>query len=186
MIVSAVDDFEDLFQVQNFVTESLLTQIVSTPWPDLPYTPAFKQERWRRRNIQTENLPWIEQWHNYVNSIWKTLEQKVGMKLQDYHNNTVWWLDEPGFICDIHTDGELEGSLQMYLVGNTMLGNTFYNFKNEHKIRHHFDFTPNSGYAMLNVPNNTGYRHLQWHGMLTPVPNNTYRLSSYTLVKPVK
>ena len=186
MFVSSVDNFNDLFQIQNFVPEYLSTQILSTPWQDLPYESAYKQSSWARRSILSENLPWIEQWHDHIYSIWKDLEHQVGRPLEDYHKDTVWWLDEPGFICNIHTDGELEGSLQMYWVGNTNLGTTFYNFKNKHKIRHQFDFVPNCGYVMMNMADSNGYRHLQWHGMLTPVPENTYRLSSYTLVRPVK
>jgi hypothetical protein len=35
---------------------------------------------------------------------------------------------------------------------------------------------------MINRANQNGYRNLLWHGMLEPVPRNTFRLTSYTWI----
>ena len=42
----------------------------------------------------------------------------------------------------------------------------------------------NAGYIMINKPDDQGYRKLLWHAMLTPVPTDTFRLTSYTWIIP--
>jgi hypothetical protein len=94
---------------------------------------------------------------------------------------TGFWIDMPTYTCPIHTDGELPGAIQMYWIGASQdLGTTWYYYKDQHSVRHSFKFEPNTGYIMINNPDPDGYRKLQWHGMLTPVPDNSFRVSSYS------
>ena len=78
-------------------------------------------------------------------------------------------------------NGELPGAIQMYWIGASQdLGTTWYHYKDQNMIRHSFKFKPNTGYIMINQSDPDGYRKLQWHGMLTPVPANSFRVSSYS------
>jgi hypothetical protein len=43
---------------------------------------------------------------------------------------------------------------------------------------------PNTGYIMINQPDETGYRKLLWHAMLTEVPEDSFRLTSYSWMTP--
>jgi hypothetical protein len=79
----------------------------------------------------------------------------------------------------MHTDGEMPGAMQMTWIGNE-LGTAFYHYKDHASLRHQFAVEPNAGYLMINNPDPTGYRKLQWHGMLTPVPADSFRVSSYS------
>jgi hypothetical protein len=82
----------------------------------------------------------------------------------------------------MHTVGEMPGAMQMTWLGNSNLGTTFYHYKNPSTVRHQFTVAPNTGYIMINRPQTNGYRKLQWHAMLNPVPNNQYRVSSYSWI----
>ncbi len=185
MQITPVDLYQNLFLVTEVVSQDLLEKILSTPWMDLEYTTQPAQENWPRRLIIKTQLPWYQQWTDEFKACWSQLESNVGVKLEPY-TDTAFWVDQPGFTCAIHTDGEMPGSLQLSWIGNSDLGTTFYHSKNPEHIRYRHDFQPNSGYAMINQADASGYRHLQWHGMLEPVPVDTFRLTSYTWLIPCK
>jgi len=185
MQITPVDEYQDLFIVKQIVSADLEQQILSTPWMDLDFTKQQGQENWPRRHINEKQLPWLDQWQKEIIDHWPLLEQTLRVQLQPYLG-TAFWIDEPGFTCKIHTDGEMPGSLHLSWIGNSGLGTTFYHNQNSEHVRFQHTFTSNSGYAMINMADSTGYRHLQWHGMLEPVPENSYRLTSYTWLTPVK
>lgn len=185
MRITAVDEYRDLFSVSDIVSEDLKQKILSTPWTDLDYTAQPAQENWPRRLIIKDQLPWLNQWTDELTQAWSQLESDIGVKLEPY-TDTAFWIDEPGFTCTIHTDGEMPGSLHLSWIGESGLGTTFYHSKNPKHVRHRHEFCPNSGYIMINQANDVGYRHLQWHGMLEPVPADSFRLTSYTWLIPVK
>ena len=179
VLVTPVDAENNLFRVEHAVSAKLAELVMATDWVALPWQPQQGQENWARRRVTDTAIPWIDQWHRELNDKWSTIEQQVGRKLHPY-SGTAWWLDEPGFTCDMHTDGEMPGSMQLTWVGNANLGTTFYHYKDSKHLRYQFPFMANNGYIMINNANSQGSRQLQWHAMLNPVPANSYRLTSYS------
>jgi hypothetical protein len=187
VLVTPVDTENNLFRVENIIPNDLVNQILHTDWLNLPYTRRQGTEFLKRRRIDNEKIPWIEQWTQYCQKLWPKLAEKLDIKIHDYPDNhgTDWWVDEPGFMCNIHTDGEMPGAMQLYWIGaDVRLGTVFYNYKDSKSLRHQFLMQANSGYIMINQPDAQEFRRLQWHGMRTPVPAGTFRLSSYSWITP--
>jgi hypothetical protein len=184
MQITSIDENNNLFKVESLLPDHLVEKVLATPWLDLEWDRQQGQETWTRRRIRNEAIPWQQEWDIYLSNAMPKIEQLVGRKLKSYIG-TGWWLDEPGFTCAMHTDGDMPGALQMtWIAAQPELGTCFYNYKDPDAVRYQFLARPNSGYIMLNNIDASGYRQLQWHAMLTPVPANTYRLSSYTWITP--
>lgn len=180
-----VDQDNNLFAVTDLVSLDLVEKILSTPWMQLKFQRQPSQEKWSRRRINDQELPWLDQWQQEIIAQWPNLEEQIKIKLEPYCG-TAFWVDEPGFTCDIHTDGEMSGSLHASWIGSSNLGTCFYYSKNPNHVRYRHEFQPNSAYAMTNMADSDGYRLLQWHGMLDPVPADSFRLTSYTWLIPSK
>lgn len=179
MQITPVDQDNNLFAVSEMIPQSLVDRILQTPWLNLQFS-LEEGNRNLRRRIDNNELPWISEWHDCVSDLWHTVQQSTGCKHYKYLD-TGFWVDMPTYTCPLHTDGELPGSMQMYWVGSTTdIGTTWYHYKDPEKIRHRFEFIVNTGYIMINQPEANGYRKLQWHGMLTPVPENSFRVTSYS------
>ena len=185
MQIMPVDQDLNLFSIKAVVSQDLQRKILSTPWMDLDYDRQPGQENWPRRLIKQQQLTWLSQWNEEISRIWPEIESAVSVKLCPY-SGTAFWFDEPGFTCGIHTDGEMPGSLHLCWIGEKQLGTTFYRHKKGDEIRFRAEFSPNTGYVMINQSDDFGYRKLQWHGMLESVPLSTYRLTSYTWLVAVK
>ena len=178
MFITPVDHEPNLFQVQHAVSVDLMQQIQRTDWLSQPWIPQEGQESWSRRRLINQNLSWIDQWDKELSSRWNLIETAVGRPLQPYAG-TAWWVDEPGFTCTMHTDGEMPGSLHLVWQGP---GTAFYWYKKETTLRWQTPATANAGYIMINQPEPDGSRKLLWHAMLTP--SNDYRVTSYSWITP--
>jgi len=176
MQITAVDQDHNLFRVTDVFPQSLVQKVLDTDWVNLPWRPQEGHQK--RRSIDNESLAWNQEWNQYCEELWPRIGTILDRSLSQY-TGTAWWIDEPGFICGIHTDGEMAGAMQMTWIGHN-LGTVFYHYKDRKQIRYQFIAEPNAGYLMINNPDPTGYRKLQWHGMLTPVPANSIRVSSYS------
>ncbi len=176
MLVTPVDAENNLFRVEHAVSDELAAQVLATDWTALPWIHQQGQENWARRRIVDTAIPWIDRWHTELNQQWPTIEQDIGRKLHPY-SGTAWWLDEPGFTCSMHTDGEMPGSMHLTWQGP---GTAFYWHKDPSTLRYQTPAQPNAGYIMINQVNSTGYRQLLWHAMLTP--SDLYRVTSYTWI----
>lgn len=184
MQITAVDSEHNLFLVQDVFSSELVEQVLTTPWLDIAWQEHIPGQFRPRRKIQNSALPWIKEWDVAYEKLWPTLETILDTKLQGYQG-TAWWLDEPDYINELHTDGSLPGSMQLFWVGALpTLGTAFYHYKNPDCLRHQFVMAPNSGYIMLNPEDSSGFKKLLWHGMLIPVPQDTFRLTSYTWITP--
>ena len=76
--------------------------------------------------------------------------------------------------------GHLPAVMQLYWhQPGSEYGTGFYRYHTESSLIHQFTSDPNTGYIMLNHLDPDGNQPLQWHAMLNPVPDGTYRLSSY-------
>ena len=179
MQITPIDQDNNLFFVKDVFPQSLVDQIISTDWLALPWRRQEGQELWSRRRIENQALTWNTAWDEYCEQLWPSIGKAIGFEILNYQG-TAWWVDEPGFTCSMHTDGEMPGAMQMTWCGDENLGTVFYHYKNSNTLRHRFVSKPNTGYVMINHPDSNGYRKLQWHGMLTPVPDNSLRVSSYS------
>jgi len=178
MQITPVDSDNNLFKIENVFTPDLVTQIMSTDWLNIPWQRQEGQENWARRRLVNTALPWIAAWDQQIIKSWGSIQEHIGIKISAYFG-TAFWLDEDGFICPMHTDGELPGSLHMNWIGPAT---SFYWYKDPGALRYQFESQPNTGYIMVNQSDNTGYRRLLWHAMLTPVKN--FRVTSYTWMVP--
>jgi hypothetical protein len=180
MQITAVDDQNNLFRITEAVNHVLAKLVLSTDWRRLPWDKQSGQENWPRRRIDDSAIPWIDQWHTEFQTLWPHIEQQLGVPLANYAG-TAFWLDEPGFVCSMHTDGEMPGSLHLTWIGPATC---FYWYKDPAAVRYQVPAEPNTGYAMINQADSTGYRKLLWHDMPTPVPADTFRLTTYTWLNP--
>jgi hypothetical protein len=178
VLVTPVDRENNLFCVEHVVSAELAAQVMATDWMSLPWQPQEGQESWARRRITDTAIPWINQWHHELSQHWSTIEQSVGRRLHPY-SGTAWWLDEPGFTCSMHTDGEMPGSMHLTWQGP---GTAFYWHKDPSTMRYQTPEQFNAGYIMINQADAAGYRPLMWHAMLTP--SDLYRVTSYTWITP--
>jgi hypothetical protein len=178
MQITAVDSDNNLFCVQQVMPDDLVQKILNTPWLDLPWQKQSGQESWPRRMINNDALHWIDEWNDACSQLWPAIEKTTGTKMSQYPG-TRFWLDEPGFTCGMHTDGEMLGSMQLNWIGTRDLGTAFYWHKHPASLRYQTTFEPNTGYIMINKADDTGYRPLMWHAMLNPVPANSFRVTSY-------
>jgi hypothetical protein len=183
MQITAVDSENNLFHVQDLFPQHLVDRILATDWFSLDYYLEEGNRKLRRR-IDTSTLDWQKDWDAHLQAIWSTVQESIGCDTI-FYSETGWWVDDPTYTCPMHTDGELPAALQMFWIGASQnLGTSWYWHKDTTAPRHTFSFTPNNGYIMLNLPDETGYRKLQWHAMLEPVPKNTFRLTSYSWLVP--
>lgn len=183
MQITPVDSDNNLFRVEDVFSETLVDRVLSTNWLEVPWRRQEYQENWNRRRVEVESLDWFPHWEQEMSMLIDDVSQAVGYELGTY-GGTAFWLDEPGFLCPLHTDGELPGSFHLTWIGDRDQGTTFYNSKNDTDIRYQVPMTPNAGYVMINLPDSTGYRRLLWHGMLHPVQDNKFRLTSYSWLFP--
>ena len=181
MHIVPVDDQNNLYTIEDIFPPHIVTQVLNTNWIDMPWQRQEGQELWSRRRIDNSALPWMNEYEAHLESVWHEIAQSIGRKIKNYQG-TAWWLDEPGFTCALHTDGEMPGSMQINWFGESETGTTFYHHKDSTAVRYQMPMKLNSGYIMINTPDATGYRKLQWHGMLTPVHAYALRLTSYSWI----
>lgn len=180
MQITPVDSDFNLFRVEDVFSQDLVQQVLTTDWANLPWCRQEGQESWPRRKIDNSALPWIQDWDQECSCLWPKIQSQTRAEMNHYQG-TAFWLDEPGFTCNMHTDGELPGSMQLTWIGAKNLGTTFYWYKDINSLRYQTPFESNSGYIMINRADAQGYRRLMWHAMLTAVPANTFRITSYSV-----
>jgi len=175
----SVDDTNRLWAISDLLETEQVKYIINLPWDEFPWSRNTLQDEWLRRRIHSEH-PEVQLVSTWIDDKLKDINLSIGTNFTRSHG--IWWLDEPGFSCPMHTDGHLPNSMQIYwLAANEDLGTSFYHHKIQHKeyLRQMFPSKTNSGYLMLNHREIDGSQPLQWHGMFNRVPENTYRLSSY-------
>lgn len=180
MQIIPVDHEHNLFRIIDVFPQHIVDLVVREDWLNLPWARQEGQENWHRRRIDQSAIRWISQWHDHFRSIWPDVERQLGMPIHGY-TDTAFWIDEPGFTCAMHTDGEMPGSLHLVWHG---AGTTFYWYKDPDTLRYRVPPGPNAGYIMINRPDSEGYRKLLWHAMLDEVPADSFRLTTYTWIMP--
>jgi len=180
MLIQPVDQEHNLFRITDVFPQHIVDLVMQEDWLNLSWCRQEGQERWSRRRINHSAIAWVDQWHAHMRSIWSDVERQLGIAIHPY-TDTAFWIDEPGFTCPLHTDGEMPGSLHLTWRGP---GTSFYWYKKEDTLRYRVPEQVNAGYIMINMPDSAGSRTLLWHAMLEPVPQDTYRLTSYTWIIP--
>lgn len=178
MLIKAVDQDRNLFRIEGVFSQDMVKKVLTTPWLDLDWIRQEGQESWARRKIKDSAIPWIDQWHREFRAVWHKIAEKTQTPMKGYID-TAFWVDEPGFTCGMHTDGSMPGSVHLTWIG---AGTTFYWYKNSDTVRYQTPSYPNSGYIMINRVDETGYQRLLWHDMPYPVPQNSFRLTTYSWI----
>jgi hypothetical protein len=175
MIIKPVDDANDLFEVQNFYPEELLSRFLSTDHLTQPYTKEAWQADWPRRRLVHDLDPIYNELGDYVTSQLTEISKTVNTELA--RCDTGFWLDDAGFRMSPHVDNAMVRiAMQVYLNENDItLGTVFYD--NTLSVRYRPLYKINQGYLMINNPK-------QLHGMMDKVPADSYRISSYTWFYP--
>lgn len=166
-----------IWQVNDLLPTEQADEILAVDWSTLPWVKGDKQENWLRRQIPW-NDPTARRLSRYITEQLPAINQATGNTFKQASG--IFWVDQPGFTVDMHTDGHLLNSLQMYWIApGPEYGTGFYHYKNKESLLYQFESRANTGYIMLNHLNDDGSQPLQWHGMFNPVPANTIRVSSY-------
>jgi len=175
MKITPVDSNLDLFYVENFYPTELLNQFLNTNHLDAVWKKEDMQMQYPRRRLLHDRDSVYAKMGAYVNSNLNLISGAIGLKAAGA--DTGFWLDEPGFSMDSHLDnGAVFASMQIFLNNNNLnLGTVFYNRDNS--IRFKPEYKINTGYIMINGP-------YQIHGMGNKVPENSYRICSYTWFYP--
>jgi hypothetical protein len=169
-----------LFQVKDILPESVVEEIKNFDWLNLPTDVPPMQAQMIRKRIKAEEI--IELYK--INHLLEKHSKQIGefLNLKFTNMRTLWWLDLPGFISHIHIDSTEGTALQAYWIAPGInYGTHFYSTKSHEPkpppLIKGFDFIPNTGYLNdLTGPESEKV----YHGMLNPVPENTFRISSYT------
>jgi len=169
-----------LFQVSDILPESVVEEIKNLDWLNLPSEGSPMQELMIRKRIKEDKVPILVKINQLLKNHEKQISQLLNLKFKRI--NTLWWLDLPGFMSYIHIDSTNCPALQTYWIGPGIeYGTQFYSgYTDLHDpsiLVKGFDFISNTGYLNdLSGPESDKI----YHGMLNPVPENTFRISSYT------
>jgi len=169
-----------LFQVTDILPESACEEIKNLNWLNLPAESPPLQELMIRKRIKDEEIPTLVKINQLLEKHGKEIGKLLNLKFN--HIRTLWWLDLPGFTSGIHIDSTGCPALQAYWIGpSSEYGTHFYTtgdyIPKPANLIKGFDFIPNTGY--LNDLAGSDSEKI-YHGMLNPVPENTFRISSYT------
>lgn len=180
MLLESVDQEPNLYRVSDVMSSDLVSKIMAMPWLDLPWQPLEGQSQRGRRCVSESCLPWSLEWDLACHALCAKISAAIGYDMGDYVR-TAWYLDEPGYVCQLHPNDEMPGNMHLCWIGARIdLGTTFYWYNDLASKRCQFAMATNAGYVAISRPNHNGTKNLLWNGMLEPVPRNTFRLSSHS------
>lgn len=166
-----------IFSCADWIDPTVADQLARVDWLSLPWSRPRLQEHWPRRQIGPDS-PWVDLLQNQLHLHLAQINQVTGQTFQQ--GSTVIWVDLPGFVVPVHTDGSAPSSVQLYwhmpIAG---LGTCFYQHSNAVTLVWQAPGVVNTGYVAVTAPNPDGSQPLVWHGMLCPVPAGTIRVSSH-------
>ena len=171
-----VDAEGRLWQVTDLLPLEQVDTILNINWTGLATIKIPQQNFWLREQVHW-NEPGIKSACDAITAQLPAINQAVGTTFTQCGGH--FWIDQPGFDCPMHTDGELQNSMQIYwIAAGPEYGTGFYNNKRGDRL-YQFASLVNTGYLMLNHLNEDGSQPLMWHAMFNPVPAGTIRVSSY-------
>lgn len=172
MKITPVDDSGNLFYVEDIYPQQLIDKLTLEYALAAPWRREDMQSDWLRRRLDNTEL--VDEFDKYNKSCADYIGQAIQFPVLSC--DTGFWLDEPGFTVGKHLDNDgVAASMQIYMWDNDCLpGTAFYA---NSSIRREFKYKKNTGYIMINGPD-------QFHGMTATVPDDNYRLCSYTWFYP--
>ena len=190
MIISPIDSKKDLYQINNIITEDLLTALAKEPLEALPFSKMDWQADVPRRKLEQMPGSILNKIHEHINDQKVFIGYSIGQEVKKI--DTAFWLDQEGFTYSPHIDNPgVDKVMQIYLSNCPKAGTVFYNInesavtvKDDEQTWHYegsnpptdirkaFDFKTNSGYLMIN-------HKTQLHGVPYVVGKNDVRLSVY-------
>lgn len=172
MKITAIDDRQDLFSVQDVFPNELIKDLKKIPLDTVPFTKMEWQESMPRRRLAQMPGSIFARIHDYINEQKQILGKVLGKDVS--HIDTAFWYDLEGFTFATHVDNPgVKDVLQVYLSDCSNAGTVFYDNEQE---RIKFEFKTNTGYLMMNNKN-------QKHGVPNTVGKDDIRLSIYCWIK---
>jgi hypothetical protein len=168
-----------LYAVDQVLPKELFDSILSIDWQTRPADRLEIGWGLRRRIIHDPEQDHVVNDYCF-NQLQQAIEQQCCIKFTlTQQQSFQYWLDDPGFRPDMHTDGDLSSAVQIYLQAGARLdlGTAFYHTADYQDQLHMFASRPNTGYIMFNQPEPD--RPLLWHDMTQPVPEGISRLCLY-------
>jgi len=177
MIITPVDEQNNLFLVEDVYPQDLIDKIQQENFWEYEWQLQEGQPDWARRKLVIK--PWgiLAQVDTYLNTLHSHIAKTIGVKFKYEGVDSAFWLDYPPYTCKTHLDGDLPIAMQIYLLDKAgpEHGTVFYN--KDETVRYAFPYKVNTGYLMLNGPN-------QYHGAPSTLQPGELRLSSYTYFGP--
>ncbi len=190
MKITALDKREDLFSIENAISQDLLVELSKEPLQDLPFTKMEWQDWCPRRKLAQMPDSTLSHIHEYINDQKEIIGNAIDCKVR--YIDTAFWLDQEGFDFDFHIDNPgVSKVMQIYLSDCPKAGTVFCNVNDEDvdvrdddqhwhykgpnpptDIRKEFDFKTNTGYLMINSK-------IQLHGVPYKLGKDDVRLSVY-------
>ena len=172
-----VDDRGRIWQVEDLLPPEQLQELLTCDWQNLSWSPSGGQESWPRRQINWDDAQ-AQRLGQYITAQLPQINQALGTDFVQCGGH--FWVDQPGFVVDLHTDAHVPNAMQLYwTVPGPEYGTGFYRYKNKESLIYQFNSQPNSGYIMLNHLQPDGSQPLHWHAMFNPVPPGHIRVTSY-------
>ena len=193
MQIQAVDHNDDLWAVSDVFDPDLLARLHSKDLYAYEWQKVNMQEDLLRRELTYSKEDVLHEINTQINNKenLQQLSDTLGVKV--HRVNSKFWMDLEDYIITNHPDNPaVRNVIQIFLWPNdASLGTEFFhnvaesseldeqgswtnpsqeNINDQH-LRKKFDYVVNTGYIMKN--------RYQIHGMTTPVPKNSFRLSLY-------
>ena len=197
MQIQAVDHNDDLYAVSDVFDPDLLARLHSKDLLAYEWQKVDCQEDLLRRQLKYSKDDVLHEIYTQFHT--KEHIQQLSDTLGEEFDraSSCFWLDLPGYTIDNHPDNPgVRNVIQIFLwPNNASLGTEFFHNVaepselddqgrwtnpsqeniNDRRLRKKFDYVVNTGYIMKNRS------HL--HGMTTPVPKDSLRLSLYGNLK---
>jgi hypothetical protein len=159
-----------LFSIIDAVDTKYFDQIVQIDWLQEPdYTTDYHYGL-RRRSLTKRNKV-MDDIDRQISKLIPIINQVTGQKYVRISTG-LWQICEPGYICEMHTDGNKPNVMIIYWQApSDRHGTTFYNSQDTTDIFHEFRSVPNTGF-FANYDNGGQ----MWHASLAEVPSQQHRL----------
>lgn len=175
MNITAIDSDRNLYKVSDILPNEIIEEIQQENFDAYKWEIQEGQADWKRKKLLPHSSSPLTKIDKFLNTVRLEIADILNIELVEYDCWSSFWYDQAGFTTQIHLDGALPIAMQLYLLeGNPDSGTVFYYSNNvPWKVRYKFPYMPNTGYIMLNGPN-------QWHAVPTVLRPGERRLSSYT------
>ena len=193
MQIKAVDHNNDLWAVSDVFDPDLLARLHSKDLYAYEWQKVDWQEDLLRRQLKYSKGDILHEIYTQFNTK-EHLQQLSDTLGEEVHRvSSCFWMDLPGYTINNHPDNTgVRNVIQIFLwPNNASLGTEFFHNVaelseldeegrwinpsqeniNDQRLRKKFDYVVNTGYIMKN--------RYQLHGMTTPVPKDSLRLSLY-------